>query len=212
MGTTVRPRGGIRQNGLSGRFDAGDPLLVGIAQSPSRRKKWFGGGNGRGGAFDRAVGGEGMVGIRPGVGIGRVRVLLQQKGFVPKLSTKAVSHAKLLGRCAPFRIQYAEAMNFPNPHAAIDQENRERDRRLAALIRRHPDRLRVARENLGRWLAGEAGRPHPALMEWQAILEFLTPLEIADFLESRTPKAERLRQSSPCVGMLEESSGRAAVA
>jgi hypothetical protein len=103
-------------------------------------------------------------------------------------------------------------MNFPNPHQAIDEENRERDQRLASALRSDPALVRVAWENLGRWLAAEADQPHVALLEWQAILEFLMPAEIADFLESRTPKAERLRQSSPFVGMLEKSAARAGVA
>ena len=103
-------------------------------------------------------------------------------------------------------------MNFPNPHQAIDAANRERDRLVAAALRSDPGLVRVAQENLSRWLAAEAGRPHPALMEWQAILEFLTPVEIADFLESRTPRADRLRQSSPFVRMMEESEARAGVA
>ena len=102
-------------------------------------------------------------------------------------------------------------MNFPNPHRAIDAENRERDRRTAAALRADSGLVRVAQRNLSRWLAAEAGRPHPALVEWQAILEFLTPAEVADFLESRTPRAERLRQSSPFVRMVEESEMRAGV-
>jgi hypothetical protein len=45
---------------------------------------------------------------------------------------------------------------------------------------------------------------HPVHAEWQDILHFLHPGELADFLESRTPKADRLRQSSPFVGILTE--------
>src|SRR5437867_4110380 len=92
-------------------------------------------------------------------------------------------------------------MTFPNPHAGIDAENRERDRRTAAALRANPALLQVARENLRRWLELEGARPHPTLLEWQAILDFLTPEEIATFLESRAPKAERLRQSPIFVGM-----------
>src|SRR5436309_2017594 len=84
--------------------------------------------------------------------------------------------------CGAFRRLYAGAMNFPNPHQAIDAENLERDRRTAAALRADSGLVRVAQRNLSRWLAAEAGRPHPALVEWQAILEFLTPVEVADFL------------------------------
>ena len=91
-------------------------------------------------------------------------------------------------------------MIAPNPHAQIDAENRERDRRTAAALRANPDLVRVAQQNLRRWLSAENRAPHPALVEWQAVLDFLTVAELADFLEGRTPKAERLRQSSPFIG------------
>jgi hypothetical protein len=42
---------------------------------------------------------------------------------------------------------------------------------------------------------------HPALLEWRAIFDFLTPVEIAKFPESDTPKANWLRQSSPLIGL-----------
>lgn len=92
-------------------------------------------------------------------------------------------------------------MTFTNPHAKIDAGNRERDRRTAAALRADPALAQVARDNLRRWLNAERGRPHPALLEWQAVLDFLTVGELAAFLESRTPKAERLRQSSPFVAV-----------
>jgi hypothetical protein len=95
-------------------------------------------------------------------------------------------------------------VNFPNPHARIDQENRERDRRTAAAIRDRPVLIQVARENLERWFRMDGNRIHPALLEWRAIFDFLTPEEIADFLESDTPKANRLRQSSPFIGLSPE--------
>lgn len=95
-------------------------------------------------------------------------------------------------------------MTFPNPHAQIDSENRERDRRLAALIRRNPDVLALARRNLKNWAARWGGLT-PAWEEWEQLLRMLSPAQIADFLESTTPKANRLRQSSPFPGVLEET-------
>src|SRR5262245_19820391 len=93
-------------------------------------------------------------------------------------------------------------MTFNNPHAGIDAENRERDRRVAGALRTNPEWVRVAQQNLRRWMDAEKRAPHPTLLEWQDLLEFLTPAELADFLESRTPKAERLRQSSPFLGSM----------
>ena len=98
---------------------------------------------------------------------------------------------------------------MPNPHARIDEENRERDRRTAAMLRANPETVHLARGNLCRWLQAEDDKPHSPLLEWEAVLDFLTPSEIAIFLESRSPMAERLRQSSPFVAL---SAGEPAVA
>ena len=93
-------------------------------------------------------------------------------------------------------------MVFPNCHAEIDRHNLEHDRANAAALRRHPELVEVARENLKRWMANDGDYVHPALAEWKDILFFLTTEQLADFLESETPKANRLRQSSPFVGIL----------
>ncbi|MBI3876853.1 MAG: hypothetical protein HY300_13030 [Verrucomicrobia bacterium] len=95
-------------------------------------------------------------------------------------------------------------MNFPNPHARIDEENRERDRRLAALIRRDPVVVEIAKENLRSW-ATRWGDSTSAWQEWAQLLRMLTPTQLADFLESSTPKANRLRQSSPFLGVLNKA-------
>ena len=95
-------------------------------------------------------------------------------------------------------------MTISNPHARIDAENRGRDRRSAAALRAHPELAQIARDNLQRWLRADRQARHPALLEWEAILDFLVTDELAAFLEGRTPKAERLRQSSPFIGLEEE--------
>ena len=102
-------------------------------------------------------------------------------------------------------------MNFPNPHAKIDQENRDRDRRLAAMIRRRPEIIDVAKDNLAKWIS-IWGESSPAWDEWSLLLKMLTPGQLADFLESNTPKANRLRQSSPFLGPLPDEENAAAIA
>ena len=97
-------------------------------------------------------------------------------------------------------------MVAPNPHGSIDAENRQRDRRLAALIREQPAIIEHARRNLRQWTA-HWGHSNPAWEEWSLILRMLTAAQLADFLESGTPKAERLRQSSPFLGLLAEADG-----
>jgi hypothetical protein len=95
-------------------------------------------------------------------------------------------------------------MKFPNPHAAIDAENFQRDRRLAALIRRNPGTIELAKRNLETW----RNRWSELAALWEELrqmLTMLTPNQVAEFLESQTPKANRLRQSSPFLGLLEEA-------
>ena len=86
-------------------------------------------------------------------------------------------------------------------HEAIDAKNELQDRLLAQQLRRGPRLLRLARANLRRWKARDGKRPRPVFVEWQRILDYLSPKEIADFLDSDTPKARRLRQSSPFMGL-----------
>ena len=94
-------------------------------------------------------------------------------------------------------------MNGPNPHAAIDEGNMERDRKLAALIRRNPSVIGRAQHNLQQWEA-HWKQLNPAWEEWRTLLRMLTAEQVADFLESATPKANRLRQSSPFLGVLQD--------
>ena len=95
-------------------------------------------------------------------------------------------------------------MFAPNPHARIDSENRERDRKVAALIRQNPGVIARAQQNLQKWEAHWKGL-NPAWEEWKTLLRMLTAAQVADFLESETPKANRLRQSSPFLGVLDDN-------
>jgi hypothetical protein len=103
---------------------------------------------------------------------------------------------------------YAAVVKFPNPHEAIDTENYERDRRLAALIRRDPAVIALAKRNLELW-EKRWGELVPPWQEWRQLLVMLRPDQVAGFLESRTPKANRLRQSTPFLGVLAEAEGAA---
>ena len=94
-------------------------------------------------------------------------------------------------------------MNFNNPHAKIDEENRERDTRLAKLIRRDSTVIGLARHNLQEW-GKRWGGLTSAWEEWDQLLRVLSPAQVADFLESTTPLANRLRQSTPFLGTLEQ--------
>jgi hypothetical protein len=79
----------------------------------------------------------------------------------------------------------------------IERASDELHRNVAARIRRDPSCIDAAAATLARWIERDGPNPHPVLLEWQAVLRMLEPAELADFLESRTPRARRLRASSP---------------
>ena len=67
--------------------------------------------------------------------------------------------------------------------------------------------LQIACDNLNRWLDSEsfAGDERFALLEWQNILENSTPEEIIKIITENTDEGQRLRSSSPFVGVLTEA-------
>lgn len=89
-------------------------------------------------------------------------------------------------------------------HARIDRIHAAEDRRIAAKLRRDG---RVLQRK--RWMERDGRSPRRSFQEWHQILTRLTPSEIANFLESDTPMARRLRQSSPFMGVLPEAERRA---
>jgi hypothetical protein len=102
----------------------------------------------------------------------------------------------------------AGPVKFPNPHEHIDRVGLAMDRAIAAKIRADPSVIEIARRNLARWRQQEGGQLSPPHEEWERILRFLAPAELADFISSDTPKASRLRQSSPFPGVLSEEECR----
>lgn len=86
----------------------------------------------------------------------------------------------------------------PDP---IELRNDERGRQIAALIRTNPEIIDQAKAVLERWIARDGGAPDAALLEWRDALAMLEPEQLARFLESTTPRARRMRISSPFVGL-----------
>ncbi len=73
---------------------------------------------------------------------------------------------------------------------------------VAEKLRLNPNEvLQIARQNLKRWLKNE----NFALLEWQGILETKTPEEIIKLITQDTDEGQRLRSSSPFVGVLSEA-------
>lgn len=76
----------------------------------------------------------------------------------------------------------------------LEARNDAIHRRVAALIRRDPSVIARVRSTLEGWIAEE---PLPAWLEWRGALSMLDAEELASFLESPTPRARRMRSSSP---------------
>lgn len=73
----------------------------------------------------------------------------------------------------------------------------ELHRRVAARLRAEPGAVALARARLERAIAREGEPLDPALGERRDALRMLDALELAEFLESDTPRARRMRTSSP---------------
>jgi len=88
-------------------------------------------------------------------------------------------------------------------HEVQDQVSLELGRRVAAGLSEHPEWLELARANLKRWV--HQNQSAPGLLrcyaEWRQLLS--RPLaEITTILTEETDEAQRLRQNSPFVGVL----------
>ena len=79
----------------------------------------------------------------------------------------------------------------------VEERAAESHRRIAERIRRDPTVIAEAVARVERRLGAEPGRPDPALCEWLDVLRLLDPGQIANFIEAETPRARRLRSSSP---------------
>ena len=73
----------------------------------------------------------------------------------------------------------------------------ESHRRIAERIRRDPTVIAEAVARVERRICEEPGTADPVLREWLDVLRLLDPGQIASFIEAETPRARRLRSSSP---------------
>lgn len=86
-------------------------------------------------------------------------------------------------------------------HRRREIQSLEMHRRIAALMESEPERvIGKARENLFAWRLRR--EDDAAGDEWLALLDRLSPGELAAFLVSETEDALRMRQSSPFAGVL----------
>jgi hypothetical protein len=81
----------------------------------------------------------------------------------------------------------------------IEDQATETHRRIAARIRRDPNVLATTLTRLKDLISREGQPVDPVLGEWLDVLLMLDPPQVADFIESATPRARRLRISSPLI-------------
>jgi DNA-binding transcriptional ArsR family regulator len=91
----------------------------------------------------------------------------------------------------------SEGRRRPRSHAVADAHLAQRARGVAAALRRRPELVALAREEIARRLT--QAPPHEArtLREWQQVLESMTPLQLRRWLVDSGEQPTRLRQSLP---------------
>ena len=85
------------------------------------------------------------------------------------------------------------------PHDPIEERALQAHHRIAEKLRRDPGLIREARARLEQRIAREGASPDLVLCEWLDAMLMLDPSQLADFIESATPRARRLRISSPLI-------------
>lgn len=84
-------------------------------------------------------------------------------------------------------------------HDPIAERALQAHRRIADRLRGDPALIAEARARLAQRIAREGAPIDPVLGEWLDLLLMLDPPQVADFIESGTPRARRLRISSPLI-------------
>lgn len=93
----------------------------------------------------------------------------------------------------------------PRLHADADQRSRDLARGVAELMREDPSLIVRARRYLDQQLRDGRGTATADLFEWRQILDSYTPERLRQFLVSSSPRADRLRASSPFSSVLTDS-------
>ncbi|MGM0668779.1 MAG: hypothetical protein ACQET1_03620 [Gemmatimonadota bacterium] len=87
-------------------------------------------------------------------------------------------------------------------HDARERRAARLSETIARLLDQDPSIIKRAQKHLERLLTEDHGPATHDLREWEDILKQYSPRRIREFLVSETPRAERLRQSSPFFAVL----------
>lgn len=91
-----------------------------------------------------------------------------------------------------------------NWQTRADERSKALHREIAKKMRNEPSLWDIPKKNLARWKKMKGGLPY-ALIEWEHILNANTKEQILAILESDSEESNRLRSSSPFVGILSQS-------
>lgn len=131
----------------------------------------------------------------------RFDVTIEVRGFTradaPPVSWEEV---KLLAGVPPVRRTRVQTPLVD--HAARDQRALRLSEAIVELLENDPSIVRRAARHLERLIKDEPGAAAEDLREWRAILETYSPERLNRFLVSTSPRANRLRQSSPFFAVL----------
>lgn len=103
----------------------------------------------------------------------------------------------------------------PRPAASLERSDRgwgerafDRAREVAAMIETDPTLIPKARRWIDRLLEQGRGMAEADLREWRGLLNTYSRSRLVQFVRSRTPRAERLRRSSPFLPVLTDQQRR----
>ena len=103
----------------------------------------------------------------------------------------------------PVRPHFGRIPQMPDrDHQSTDEASLAMAGLVAEKVAADPQLIRVAQENLKRWIGKSKGSTASAHLEWQQILNTKSPNEILNLLRSPTEEGQRLRQSNPFAGIL----------
>jgi hypothetical protein len=94
-----------------------------------------------------------------------------------------------------------------NRQRRADERSKALHKEIAIKLRNQPDLWYIPKNNLMRW-EKMRGRLVPALSEWEQILNTKTREHILSILEGDSEESNRLRSSSPFVGILNQNERR----
>jgi len=98
----------------------------------------------------------------------------------------------------------ATKRSITRPHDWIDERSRALHQAVAEKVRRNPELLLVALQNLERWTETSSDSTKPLFEEWKQIIQTWPLEKLLELLGEQGERANQLRQASPFTGILSD--------